>query len=90
MKFQDKVESEIMNMLKNGIIRRSTSNIINPVVIASKKDGSIRLCLDARGLNKRLEEDRESPPGIEDIFKKCCDIKILLALDLTASFWQVK
>ena len=37
LKYQDKVELELQNMLKNGIIRRSKSNFINPVVIVAKK-----------------------------------------------------
>ena len=77
-------------MLENGIIRRSNSIFINPIVIAAKKDGSVRLCLDARELNKRLEEDRESPPGIEEISRICLNIGIMTALDLTSSFWQIK
>ena len=77
-------------MLENGIIRRSNSNYINPIVIVIKKGGSVRLCLDARELNRRLEEDRECPPGIEEIFKKCRNVLFISNLDLTASFWQVR
>ena len=73
-------------MLRNGIIRKSNSNFIDPVVIVAKSDGSIRLCLDARELNKRLDNDLECPPGVEEIFKKCANVKILTALDLTSSF----
>ena len=68
LKYQDKVEQEIQTMLKNGIIRKSKSNFINPVVIVAKKDGSIRLCLDAGELNKRLQNNPECPTGIEKIF----------------------
>ena len=47
------------------------------------------MCLDARELNKRLQDDPECPPGIEEIFKKCKNVRILSALDLTSSFWQI-
>ena len=90
IKYQDKVDAEIQKMIENNIIQRSMSNFINPIVIVPKKDGSIRLCLDARELNRRLEDDRESPPGIDEIFKKCESVKFLSSLDLTASFWQIK
>ena len=89
LKYQEKVSEEIQIMLKNGIIRKSKSNFINPVVIVAKSDGSIRLCLDARELNKRLEDDLECPLRVEEIFKKCTNVKILTALDLTSSFWQI-
>ena len=35
-------------MLKEGIIEKSTSPYSNPLVVVTKKDLSIRLCLDAR------------------------------------------
>ena len=35
-----------------GIIGKSESNTLNPIVVVMKKDKSIRFCLDARALNK--------------------------------------
>lgn len=52
--------------------------------------GDSSLCLDARELNKRLEEDRESPPTIEDIFMKCGKMKIITSVDFISSFWQIE
>lgn len=43
-----KVRETLQSMLKENVIRRSTSNYINPIVISIKKDGSVRVCLDAR------------------------------------------
>ena len=48
-------------MLKYNIIKRYNTEYINPIVTAPKKDDSVRLCLDARNLNKRLRVD--SSPG---------------------------
>ena len=90
MKYQEKVEVEIQKMLDNGIIRRSTSNFINPMMVAIKPNGDLRLCLDARELNKRLEEDRESPPALEEIFMQCHDMQIMTSIDFTSSFWQIE
>lgn len=81
---------EITKMLNFNIIRRSSSQYINPVRIVIKKDNSIRLCLDARELNKRLKNDYESPPGLEELFPRCRNAKFLSSLDLTNSFWQIK
>ena len=46
--FQDQVEVEIQQMLANGVIERSNSNFLNPMVIIKKKSGDIRVCLDMR------------------------------------------
>ena len=90
LKYEEKVDKEIQKMLNLGLISRSNSNYINPVVIVVKKDGSIRICLDCRQINSRLEDDRESPTGIEEIFHKCYGVKFMSSMDLTASFWQIK
>ena len=50
----------------------------------------MRLCLDARNLNKRLRVDREIPQGIDEIFQRCKAKKFISCLDLTSSFWQIK
>lgn len=67
MKYSDQVELEIKRRLDLGVIRKSKSNFINPVVIVIKKDGSVRICLDARELSKVIENDFEAPKRIEEI-----------------------
>ena len=52
--YRDKVKVEIEKWQEHGIIRRSTNPYINPLVVVIKKDGTIRLCLDARKLNEKL------------------------------------
>ena len=88
--YRDKVEAEINKWLELGIIRRSKSPYINSLVIVIKKDASVRPYLDARKLNKKLVDDHEAPPGIEEVFLKCRNIKYLLSFDLTSSFHQVR
>ena len=57
MKLRDLVTSEINNLLELGIIRRSNSPYINPLVTSLKKDGSVRMYLNARKLNKIMIND---------------------------------
>ncbi|XP_033213897.1 uncharacterized protein LOC117170964 [Belonocnema kinseyi] len=85
----DKVDLEIQRMLNMGIIQRSRSPFINPIVPVIKKDGSDRLCLDARKLNDILIEDWECPESAEVLFQKCKGMNIMTNLDITSSFWQV-
>jgi hypothetical protein len=44
--------------LANGIIRPSSSTHGAPVIFVKKKDGSLHLCVDFRGLNKITKKDR--------------------------------
>ena len=89
MAYRDKVDEEIRKILNKGIIQRSRSPYINPMIPVIKKDGSIRLCLDARKLNEILLEDWECPEPVEILFQKCKGTKVMSSLDMTSSFWQV-
>ena len=89
MAYREKVEEEIQKMLDMGIIQRSSSPYINPIVPVIKKDGTVRLCLDARRLNEILIEDWECPEPAEVLFQKCKGMRVMSSLDMTSSFWQV-
>lgn len=63
------VDDEIKRMLDCGVIEHSSSPFSNPIVVVTKKNGSARLCLDARRLNKVLVADRESPPVMDELIQ---------------------
>lgn len=52
-------------MIDNDIIENSSSPYSNPLVCVIKKDGSIRLCLDARQVNKLIIPDKEAPESVD-------------------------
>lgn len=87
--YRDQVQKQIDHMLLSEIIQKSNSSYINPLVPVIKKDGTVRVCLDARRLNERLIEDWECPETAEVLFQGCQGVKIISALDLTSSFWQI-
>lgn len=83
------VDEQINKMLECGVIERSTSRYINPMVVVVKKEGSVRLCLDARHLNRRLVPEYESPCPPQELLQGFGEFKWLTNLDLVASYWQV-
>ena len=89
MRLRELVTAEINNLLQLGIIRRSNSPYINPLVSSLKKDGSVRMCLDARKLNEIMFTDYECAEPTEVLFQRCGGSKIMSTMDLTSSFWQI-
>lgn len=83
-----KMDKEIQRMLNLGIIEKSDSPWSSPIIGVEKKNGDIRLCLDARQINKRIIPDRECPMSIEEILLKFQGAKYLSTIDLTAGYWQ--
>lgn len=87
--YKGAVDIQINKMLEAGVIERTTSPYINPLVVVIKKDGAVRLCLDARQLNRRLVPEHESPCPPQEILQSFGEFKWLTNLDLVASYWQV-
>lgn len=83
------VSNVIDAWLEEGIIRHSNSNYASPIVVARKKDGSARLCVDFRALNEKVVRDRYPLPVIEDVLEKFYDAKVYSTLDLRNGFFYV-
>lgn len=83
------VRQEIEEMLRAGIIERSESQYCNPLHVVKKKDGRVRLCLDARALNNIIESDNETPPKINELVQKFHGVEIMTSVDLTHGYWQI-
>lgn len=69
-----------------GIIEKSNSPWSSPIVAIEKKNGDIRVCIDARKINQRII--REYPMNIEEILMKFEGAQILSSIDLTSGYWQ--
>uniref|UniRef100_A0AAQ6IVH8 Gypsy retrotransposon integrase-like protein 1 n=1 Tax=Anabas testudineus TaxID=64144 RepID=A0AAQ6IVH8_ANATE len=61
------VKDYITELLVKGWIVKSKSSYAAPVVCVRKKDGSLRLCIDYRLLNKKTVPDRHPLPRIQDL-----------------------
>ena len=84
------VDRQINDMLEAGVIRPSHSPWSFPVVLAKKKDGSKRFCVDFRHLNSITTKHNWPMPTIDDILPSLGKSKFFSMCDLRAGYWQVK
>ncbi|KAJ0174972.1 hypothetical protein K1T71_009113 [Dendrolimus kikuchii] len=63
---KDIVNKQIQGWLDQEVIKPSKSEYASPIVLAKKKNGSYRLCIDFRKLNKKIIKERYPLPLIED------------------------
>ncbi|CAF1521526.1 unnamed protein product [Adineta ricciae] len=84
------IEQNIMEMKEQGIIESSKSPWASPVVLAPKKDGSIRFCVDYRKLNSITTRDAYPIPRIDDTLDALQEARYITTLDLRSGYWQVE
>ena len=60
------------------------------VVVETKKDGSLRVCIDPRPLNKALKRCHYPMPVADDILPDIARAKVFSVLDLKSGFWHVR
>jgi hypothetical protein len=82
-KARESLKKDIDDMKRLNIIRESRSTYASPVVVVKKKDGSDRVCIDYRKLNKITEFDPEPMPTAEDLFRQVSGSKIFSKIDLS-------
>ncbi|KAK7114491.1 hypothetical protein V1264_000546 [Littorina saxatilis] len=86
---RESLKKDIDNMLKMGVIRESSSPYSSPVVVVKKKDGTNRVCIDFRKVNKITVFDPEPMPTAADLFRRLTGSKIFSKIDLSKGYWQI-
>lgn len=84
------VQKEIEATLSAGIVTPASSAWSFPIVIATKKDGKPRFCVDYRALNREMRADRFPPTMIQEIFDELAGAVFFSTLDLFSGYWQIR
>lgn len=84
------IDSLIKDMLHQGVIQYSTSPYASPAVLVKKKDGSWRLCVDYRSLNKQTVKDKYPIPLLDDLLDELGGSIYFSKLDLRSGFHQIR
>ncbi|KAH3714382.1 hypothetical protein Pelo_19108 [Pelomyxa schiedti] len=81
---------EITEMLRINVIKEGKSEWVAPLSLSPKKDGSIRLCTNFRGLNKETIKDNYPLPSVFDVLKALSGHNWFSTLDLMSGFLSGK
>lgn len=85
-----KLQEEVKRLVKREIIEQiHFSEWLNPVICVKKPDDSVRLVLDARGLNKKTKKNAYQIQNINSILASIKTPKYISCLDYTEAFFQV-
>ncbi|GJZ99894.1 putative reverse transcriptase domain-containing protein, partial [Tanacetum coccineum] len=88
------VRQELLNqpqeLAERGFIRPSTSPWVAPVLFVKKKDGSFRMCIDYRELNKLTVKNHYPLPRIDDLFSQLQGSSVYSKIDLRSGYHQLR
>lgn len=86
---REEVERQIKELLSKGLIEPSLSPYGAPILFVKKKDGSLRMVIDYRALNKLTVKNRYPLPRIDDLLDQLQGSKFFSSLDLLSGYYQV-
>lgn len=83
------VEKQIDEWIEEGVVEEGSSDFASSVVVVKKKDGTDRVCIDYRDLNKKIIKDRFPLPHIDDIVDAAQASRVFSTIDLKNGFFHV-
>ena len=90
-KVREQVESQIQDMLTQGLIEPSTSKFNAPLCVVRKaNEKKMRICVDFTKTNLKVIDDRYPLPNLNTIFYSLRGNKYFSSLDISGAFHQIK
>ncbi len=86
----DPLKTELSKMEKSNVIRKidEPTKFVNSLVMVSKPDGGLRICLDPQHLNAILREHFYLPT-FSEIASRMTGAKVFSILDANKAFWMI-
>jgi citrate lyase gamma subunit len=86
---RNQVREQIQEMLKHGILEELQSAYINQITLVVREGKAVRICLDARRINKQMVADRTKVMPMRELLQNFYGAKYITSLDLSSAFLQI-
>ncbi len=81
---------QLEELLTKGYIKLSKSPYGEHVLFVHKKDGTLRMCVDYKALNKVMVKNQHPLPRIDDLCDRLSRAKIFNSIDLSSGYYQIR
>ncbi|GJT26650.1 putative reverse transcriptase domain-containing protein [Tanacetum coccineum] len=88
--FPEDLSEQLQELSDKGFIRPNSLPCGAPVLFVKKKDGSFRMCIDYRELNKLTVKNRYPLPRIDDLFDQLQGSSVYSKIDLRSGYHQLR
>jgi transposase InsO family protein len=86
----DELKKQLDELVTSGFIRPSKSSFGAPILFVKKKDGTMRMCIDYRDLNRITVKNRYPLPRFDELFDRLKGAKYFSKIDLRSGYHQVR
>ena len=92
LSLQPKLKQKLDSLVEAGVLieQNEPTDWVNSLLTVEKKDGSLRLCLDPKDLNKAIKREHYAIPTVDDITAQLHGKTVFTIIDMKDAFWQIK
>ena len=92
IQLKEELQKALDKMVQDKVIKRVTepTEWVSSLAFSRKKDGSLRICLDPKDLNRAIKRCHHKTPTLEEITHKFTGAKHFSKLDAKNGYWSVK
>ena len=91
IQLKDKIKAELNRMTELGVIRpvQQPTDWVSSITYVHKPDGSLRICLDPKDLNRNLKRAQHHTPTLEELTHRFSNAKVFSKLDAKSGYWSI-
>lgn len=89
---QEPLRKELESLVNQGIITKvdEPTDWVNSLVCSTKRNGSIRLCLDPKDLNCAIKRPHHRTPTLDEVLSKLSGSEYFSIVDARSGYWNIK